>query len=86
MGEPTVALMKGRFRSAHEAVHGCEPEKTWPTPVNAYDPSPHGTLDYIYVSEEFRIEDAGLTFDTPSPEDADLYPSDHLGVFARLSL
>lgn len=84
--EPAVALMKTRFRSAHEAVHGREPEKTWPTPVNTYDPSPPGTLDYIYVSKEFRIEDAGLAFDTPSAADADLYPSDHLGVFAKLSL
>jgi endonuclease/exonuclease/phosphatase family metal-dependent hydrolase len=84
--EPAVALMKTRFRSAYETVHGHEPDKTWSTPVNTYDDSPHGTLDYIYVSEQFSIEDAGLAFDTPSPEDPDLYPSDHLGLFARLAL
>lgn len=84
--EPAVALMKRRFRSAHEAVHGSEPEKTWSTPVNTYDDSPHGTLDYIYVSEQFKIVDAGMAFDKPSPDDADLYPSDHLGLFARLGL
>jgi len=84
--EKGVTLLKARFRSAHEAVHGREPEKTWATPVNTFDPSPHGTLDYIYVSEQFRVIDAGLAFDKPSPEDPDLYPSDHLGVFARLAL
>lgn len=83
-GEPTVALLKGGFRSAHEAVHGREPEKTWPTPVNTWDNSPPGTLDYIYVSPEFKIADAGLAFHTPSPDNPDLFPSDHLGLFAVL--
>jgi len=83
-GEKTVRLLKSRFRSAHETVHGREPEKTWPTPVNTWDNSPAGTLDYIYVSPEFRVTDAGLTFDTPSADDPALYPSDHLGLFAVL--
>jgi endonuclease/exonuclease/phosphatase family metal-dependent hydrolase len=84
--EPAVTLMKSRFRSAYEAVHGREPEKTWTTPVNTYDPAPHGTLDYVFVSPEFRIADAGLAFDKPSPYDANLYPSDHLGLYAVLDL
>jgi len=84
--EPAVALMKSRFRSAFETVHDREPEKTWSTPVNTYDDSPHGTLDYIYVSEEFRVLDARLAFDEPAADDPDLFPSDHLGVYARLEL
>jgi endonuclease/exonuclease/phosphatase family metal-dependent hydrolase len=83
-GEETVGLLKGRFRSAYETVHGREPEKTWPTPVNTWDNSPAGTLDYIYASSEFKIVDAGLAFDTPSPDDPKLFPSDHLGLFAVL--
>jgi endonuclease/exonuclease/phosphatase family metal-dependent hydrolase len=84
--EPAVLLMKERFRSAYEAVHGREPEKTWSTPVNTYDDSPHGTLDYIFVSPEWRVVDAGLAFDQPAAYDANLYPSDHLGLSARLEL
>jgi endonuclease/exonuclease/phosphatase family metal-dependent hydrolase len=83
-GEKTVKLMKSRYRSAYETVHGHEPEKTWPTPVNTYDNSPAGTLDYIYVSREFRVADAGLTFDRPSQDNGDLLPSDHLGLYATL--
>jgi len=83
-GEKTVSIMKARFRSAYETVHGKEPEKTWPTPVNTYDNSPAGTLDYIYVSPEFRVVDAGLAFDRSSPDNADLFPSDHLGLYAVL--
>ena len=49
-GEPALEVMKSRFASAHETANGREPEKTWPTPVNTYDPSPPGCLDYIFVA------------------------------------
>jgi endonuclease/exonuclease/phosphatase family metal-dependent hydrolase len=84
-GEPTVELMKLRFTSAHEAAHGREPEKTWPTPVNTYDDSPPGCLDYIFV-DGARVIEASLAFDKPHPLDGDLFPSDHLGVMARLEV
>jgi endonuclease/exonuclease/phosphatase family metal-dependent hydrolase len=84
-GEPVLDLMKERFASAHEAANGNEPEKTWPTPVNTHDPSPPGCLDYIFVAGA-RVLAAGLAFDRPHPLDADLYPSDHLGVYARLAV
>lgn len=84
--EKTVALMKTRFRSVFEAVHGHEPDKTWPTPVNDFDPSPHGTLDYIYVSPEFTVKEARLSFDVPAAADPKLYPSDHLGLCAVLEI
>jgi endonuclease/exonuclease/phosphatase family metal-dependent hydrolase len=84
--EKGVALMKSRFRSAFETVHGAEPEKTWPTPVNDFDDSPAGTLDYIYVSPEFNVVDAGVCFDVAAADDANLFPSDHLGLFATIEL
>jgi endonuclease/exonuclease/phosphatase family metal-dependent hydrolase len=82
-GEPALDVMKSRFASAHETSNGFEPEKTWPTPVNTYDPSPAGCLDYICVAGA-EVLSASLAFDTPHPLDADLFPSDHLGVQARL--
>jgi beta-glucosidase len=85
-GEPAVKLMKSRYRSAYETVHGREPEWTWTTPVNTYDDSPHGTLDYIFVSPEFEVRDAGLAFNKPDRIDANMYPSDHIGLYAVLSL
>jgi endonuclease/exonuclease/phosphatase family metal-dependent hydrolase len=84
-GEPAVELMKSRFVSAHESVHGREPEKTWPTPVNTFDLSPPGALDYIFVTGA-KVVDAGLAFDKPHHLDGQLFPSDHLGVFAKLKL
>jgi beta-glucosidase len=84
--EPAVKLMKSRYRSAYETVHGREPEWTWTTPVNTYDDSPHGTLDYIFVSPECNIRDAGLAFDKPDRLDANMFPSDHIGLYAVLDL
>ncbi len=84
-GEPTLDLMKADFVSAYESVHGHEPEKTWPTPVNTYDPSPHGCLDYVFVKDA-AVTDASLAFDTPSKMDKDLFPSDHIGVIALLEV
>jgi len=84
-GERTVEIMKARFRSALETANGREPEKTWPTPVNTLDPSPPGCLDYVYVSGA-KVLEAGLAFDRPHPLDADLFPSDHLGVTAKLEV
>jgi len=85
-GEPTVALMKSRFTSAYESANGSEPEKTWPTPVNTYDDSPPGCLDYVFVDGGAKVDSAALAFDTPHPLDADLFPSDHIGVVARLTV
>jgi endonuclease/exonuclease/phosphatase family metal-dependent hydrolase len=82
--EEAVALMKSRFRSALEVANGREPDKTWPTPVNDFDTSPAGTLDYIYVSEEIEVAEAGLAFDKPALDDENLYCSDHLGLYSRL--
>lgn len=84
-GEPTLDLMNVRFASAFEAAHGHEPDKTWPTPVNTFDPSPPGCLDYIFVADA-KVQEAALAFDTPHPLDPDLFPSDHLGVTAKLQV
>ena len=84
-GEPAVGLLKGRFASAHEAAHGREPEKTWPTPVNTFDRSPPGCIDYVFVGGA-RVLEAGLAFDEPDAADPTLFPSDHLGVAAKLDI
>ena len=84
--EPATLLMKSHFRSALEVANGREPEKTWTTPVNTYDTSPNGTLDYIFISKEWKVIEANLAFNQPDPHDPNTYPSDHLGLYAILEL
>jgi hypothetical protein len=43
-------------------------------------------LDYIWVRGPIRVTDARLVFDRPDPDDPTLYPSDHVGVAARLEI
>jgi endonuclease/exonuclease/phosphatase family metal-dependent hydrolase len=86
--EPTYArMLAGGFRSAFVEAHGQEPAVTWPSGLQApamdTDGDP-GCLDYVWVRGDVRVEAARLVFDRPAPEDPTLYPSDHLGVAARL--
>ena len=72
----------GRLRSAYSLVHGSEPPRTVPPGGKG-----RGTvLDYVFVTAGVAVHDAWLAFDRPSPTDPDLYPSDHLGVAASISL
>jgi endonuclease/exonuclease/phosphatase family metal-dependent hydrolase len=77
------------FRSAYEEANGAEPSVTWPSGLMAEamdtDGEP-GCLDYIWVRDAIRVESARLCFDRPDPDDATIYPSDHLGIAAWLEV
>jgi len=41
-------------------------------------------FDYIWVTDNLEVQDAGRCFDQPDPDDPTLWPSDHVGVWADL--
>jgi endonuclease/exonuclease/phosphatase family metal-dependent hydrolase len=88
--EPTYARMRAAgFRSAFAEANGHEPEVTWPSGLEgpAIDTDgPPGCLDYIWVRGAVAVESCRLAFDRPAVGDPGLYPSDHLGLSAQLSL
>ncbi len=88
--EPTYTRMvDGGFRSAYAEVHGREPEVTWPSGLQAPAMDTDGEpdcLDYIWVRGAARVADARLVWDRPAVDDPTLYPSDHLGLSARLEV
>lgn len=43
-------------------------------------------IDYIWVSESVKISASGLCFNKPAAGNSDLWPSDHVGVWADLEL
>ena len=43
-----------------------------------------GVIDYIYVDPVIAVKDCHVAFNHPSGPDHRMYPSDHLGLFARL--
>lgn len=88
--EPTYRIMtEAGFRSAHLVANGAEPAVTWPSGIQApaidTDGEP-GCLDYIWVRGAIDVESCRLAFDRPAVGDPTLYPSDHLGLVARLRI
>lgn len=88
--EPTVARMRAEgYRSAFAEANGADPAVTWPSGLQApamdTDGSPE-CLDYIWVRGAVRVDSARLAFDRPAVADPTLYPSDHLGIAARLEV
>jgi endonuclease/exonuclease/phosphatase family metal-dependent hydrolase len=45
-----------------------------------------GTLDYIFVDNQVKVEDCKLILNHPAPGTPNLYPSDHLGLCANLKM
>jgi endonuclease/exonuclease/phosphatase family metal-dependent hydrolase len=88
--EPAYGRMQAAgFRSAHLEANGAEPAVTWPSgldaPAKDTDGAP-GCLDYIWVRGAVTVESCRLAFDRPAVGDPTLYPSDHFGLSARLTL
>ncbi len=88
--EATYGVMTDAgFRSALVEASGAEPAVTWPSGIQApgmdTDGEP-GCLDYIWLRGPLRAVAARLVFDRPAVDDATLYPSDHLGLVARVAV
>ncbi|KAF3889886.1 MULTISPECIES: endonuclease/exonuclease/phosphatase family protein [Nostocales] len=45
-----------------------------------------GTLDYIFVNQHIRVQDAYIILDKPAPSSRTLYPSDHFGIAAVVEI
>jgi endonuclease/exonuclease/phosphatase family metal-dependent hydrolase len=82
---PSAALMANRFR----------PTQTSPTAFTSladhdgsvshpYWPRMDRCIDYIWVSGALDVVASGICFDSASPDDPSLWPSDHAGVWADL--
>lgn len=88
--EPTYGRMVAAgFRSAYRDANGAEPAVTWPSGLQAPAMDTEGDpacLDYIWVRGAVRVVDARLAWDRPAADDPTLYPSDHLGISARLEV
>jgi endonuclease/exonuclease/phosphatase family metal-dependent hydrolase len=88
--EPAYARLRAAgFRSAYAEANGHEPESTWPSglqgPAIDTDGEP-GCLDYIWVRGAVAIDSCRLAFDRPAVGDPGLFPSDHLGLSAQLTV
>jgi endonuclease/exonuclease/phosphatase family metal-dependent hydrolase len=86
---PYSRLRTAGDRSAYLEVNLAEPDVTWPSGLDAPavdTDGPPGCLDYIWVRGAITVESCRLVFDRPAVGDPGLYPSDHLGLAARLTI
>jgi endonuclease/exonuclease/phosphatase family metal-dependent hydrolase len=81
-----AALADAGFRSAYAAVHGCEPERTFPSGLvsGGMSPEPPVAIDYVLTRGAVQPTAATLAWNRPSPSDPTLFASDHFGVTADL--
>jgi endonuclease/exonuclease/phosphatase family metal-dependent hydrolase len=88
--EPACARMReAGFRSAFRAANGAEPGVTWPSGLQAPGMDTDGEpdcLDYVWVRGAVKVESAVLAFDRAAVGVPTLYPSDHIGLAARLRI
>ena len=86
--EPAYARMReAGFRSAYAEANGAEPAVTWPSGLQAPAMDTDGEpdcLDYVWLRGAVEAEEARLVFDRPAVGDPTLFPSDHVGVAARV--
>ena len=84
---PAVQQMKQTYRSAFVESRGYDPIATFPTALSPQPDGWAGCLDYIFVSKAIkRVVEAKIICNKASPDDATLYPSDHVGLLATLSV
>ena len=86
-GQPSIRLMS-------EVFNPTQTKPTAFTPLREPDGKPthpewerfDRCIDYIWVSPGVRVETTGLCFDRPARDNPDLWPSDHVGVWADLEI
>jgi endonuclease/exonuclease/phosphatase family metal-dependent hydrolase len=83
---PAIRRITERLRSAYAAIHGTEPELTAPTALSPHFGQHAVTIDFIFVNERVALHDARLAFDQPHAADDRLFPSDHFGLLATISI
>ena len=85
--QPSIRLMSAAYR----------PTQTQPTAFTPLSepggPPTHPEwqrfdrcIDYIWVSQSIKVQASGLCFNQPAKDNPNLWPSDHVGVWADLAI
>jgi endonuclease/exonuclease/phosphatase family metal-dependent hydrolase len=82
---PSIRLMSAAFRCTQIAPTAFTPlREPGGEPTHPEWPRFDRCIDYIWVSQAIKVKDTGLCFNKPSADDPNLWPSDHVGVWADL--
>jgi endonuclease/exonuclease/phosphatase family metal-dependent hydrolase len=85
--QPSIRLMSARYRPTQTQPTAFTPlREPGGAPTHPEWPRFDRCIDYIWVSESIKIHASGLCFNHPAKGNPDLWPSDHVGVWADLEL
>jgi endonuclease/exonuclease/phosphatase family metal-dependent hydrolase len=85
--QASMALMATHFRPTQVQATAFTPlREPGGEPTHPEWPRFDRCIDYIWVSSSIKVTASGLCFEQPSPDDPDLWPSDHVGVWADLAI
>lgn len=85
--QPSIRLMSTAFRPTQTEATAFTPlRESGGNPTHPEWERFDRCIDYIWVSQSIKIEGSGLCFNQPAQDDPDLWPSDHVGVWADLDL
>ena len=85
--QPSTQLMSGTFQATQFAATAFTPlSDSSGIPTHPEWPRFDRCIDYIWFKGALRLHASGRCFDKPADDDSDLWPSDHLGVWADFEI
>jgi endonuclease/exonuclease/phosphatase family metal-dependent hydrolase len=85
--QPSVQLMAGALRPTQSEPTAFTPlREPGGEPSHPEWPRFDRSIDYIWVTRSVEIHRSGLCFDQPAADNPELWPSDHVGVWADLEV
>jgi endonuclease/exonuclease/phosphatase family metal-dependent hydrolase len=85
--QPSIGLMTKLHRFTQSAATAFSPlREPGGEPTHPEWPRFDRCIDYIWISQSIEVKASGLCFNRPADDDPDLWPSDHVGVWADLAI
>jgi len=85
--QPSIRLMASAYRLTQTQATAFTPlREPGGSPTHPEWQRFDRCIDYIWVSESVRVSATGLCFNKPTADNPNLWPSDHVGVWADLEI
>ena len=85
--QPSIRLMSAAYRPTQTQATAFTPlSEPGGTPTHPEWQRFDRCIDYIWVSQSIKVQASGLCFNQPAKDNPNLWPSDHIGVWADLAI
>jgi endonuclease/exonuclease/phosphatase family metal-dependent hydrolase len=85
--QPSIRLMSSVYRATQDQATAFTPlREPGGVPTHPEWPRFDRCIDYVWISESIGLRASGLCFNQPAKDDPELWPSDHVGVWADVEI